>query len=78
MKGILKEVIVYLVVFSNVLIWTFVILTLVTQIIIPMFTDYKFFWIFTYWEIKKKYKNKLDEKDRKTMEKELKDSLKHK
>lgn len=68
----------YLVVFSNVLIWTFVILTLVTQIIVPMFTDYKFFWIFTYWEIKKKYKNKLDEKDRKAMEKELKDSLRHK
>lgn len=78
MELFLKEVIVYLVVFSNVLIWTFVILTLVTQIIIPMFTNYKFFWIFTYWEIKKKYKNKLDEKDRKTMEKELKDSLKHK
>ena len=57
----------YLVVFSNVLIWTFVILTLVTQIIVPMFTDYKFFWIFTYWEIKKKYKNKLDEKDKKAM-----------
>ena len=68
----------YLVVFSNVLIWTFVILTLVTQIIVPMFTDYKFFWIFTYWEIKKKYKNKLDEKDKKAMEKELKDSLRHK
>lgn len=66
----------YLVIISNILIWSFVGLVLATQVILPMFTDYKFFWIFTYWDIKKKYKNKLDNVTKKLMEKEIKESIK--
>ena len=66
----------YLVIISNILIWSFVGLVLATQVILPMFTDYKFFWIFTYWDIKKKYKNKLDSVTKKLMEKEIKESIK--
>lgn len=66
----------YLVIITNLLIWLFIGLVLATQVILPMFTDYKFFWIFTYWEIKKKYKNKLNDVTKKAMEKEIKKSIK--
>lgn len=57
------------------LLWVFVLTIIVTQVIYPMFSDYKFFWIFTYFKVKKKYKDRINEVDTKLIENELKDSI---
>lgn len=57
------------------LLWIFVLTIIATQVIYPMFSDYKFFWIFTYLKIKRKYKDKINEVDAKLIENELKDSI---
>ena len=65
----------FLLYFLLIVLWLLVGTFIVSQVIIPMFTDYRFFWIFTYFKVRKKYKNKLNEVDIKSIEKELKDSI---
>ena len=57
------------------LLWIVAITFIASQIILPMFSDYKFFWIFTYFKIKRKYKDKLEKLDTSIIEKELKDTI---
>ena len=40
-----------------------------------MFTDYKFFWIFIYFKLRKKYKQKIDKIIEQEMEQEFKNSI---
>ena len=42
------------------LLWLLVILVMISQVIFPMLSDYKFFWIIPYMKIRSKYKNKLN------------------
>ena len=60
------------------LLWLLVILVMVSQVIFPMFSDYKFFWIIPYMKIRSKHKNKLDKVSTKQMEQELKEAVKYK
>ena len=60
------------------LLWLLVVLVMVSQVIFPMLSDYKFFWIIPYMKIRSKYKNKLDKISTKQMEQELKEAVKYK
>jgi hypothetical protein len=51
---------------------------MVSQVIFPMLSDYKFFWIIPYMKIRSKYKNKLNNVSIKQMEQELKEAVKYK
>ena len=51
---------------------------MVSQVIFPMLSDYKFFWIIPYMKIRSKYKNKLNKVSTKQMEQELKEAVKYK
>ena len=57
------------------ILWAIILTFVVSQIIIPMFTDYKFFWIFTYFKLRKKYKQKINKITEQEMEQELKNSI---
>lgn len=56
------------------MLWAIILTFVTSQIVIPMFTDYKFFWIFTYFKLRKKYKQKIDKITEQEMEQELKNS----
>lgn len=60
------------------LLWLLVMLIMVSQVIFPMLSDYKFFWIIPYMKIRSKYKNKLNAINTKQMEQELKEAIKYK
>lgn len=60
------------------LLWLLVILVMASQVILPMLSDYKFFWIIPYMKIRSKYKNKLNSISTKQMEQELKEAIKYK
>ena len=60
------------------LLWLLVVLVMVSQVIFPMLSDYKFFWIIPYTQIRSKYKNKLNNVSIKQMERELKEAVKYK
>ena len=60
------------------LLWLLVVLVMISQVIFPMLSDYKFFWIIPYMKIRSKYKNKLDKVSTKQMEQELKEAVKYK
>ena len=60
------------------LLWLLVMLIMVSQVIFPMLSDYKFFWIIPYMKIRSKYKNKLNAVNTKQMEQELKEAIKYK
>ena len=57
--------------------WLLLIVVMITQVIFPMFSNYKFFWIIPYIKIRLKYKDKLNEYSSKQMEKELKEAIKY-
>lgn len=57
--------------------WLLLIVVMITQVIFPMFSNYKFFWIIPYIKIRLKYKDKLNEYSTKQMEKELKEAIKY-
>lgn len=60
------------------LLWLLVMLIMVSQVIFPMLSDYKFFWIIPYMKVRFKYKNKLNAVNTKQMEQELKEAIKYK
>lgn len=57
------------------LFWSVVFVFVLSQVIMPMFTNYKFFWIFTYFKLRRKYKQEINEVSKQEMEQELKNSI---
>ena len=45
---------------------------IMSQVILPMFTDYKYFWIFDYFKRKKKFQKKLDKANTDEIDEEFK------
>ncbi len=57
------------------LFWSVVFVFVLSQVIMPMFTNYRFFWIFTYFKLRRKYKQEINEVSKQEMEQELKNSI---
>lgn len=66
----------YLLLFSAF--WIILVVILFTQVFIPMFSNLKFFWIFDYWSVKRKYRGVLTDLERKEMEKEIQQTIREK